>query len=153
MPFLDALQSSAFARAIAESRWAAAIFSSVHLVGFTVVLGSALVANLRLMGALLPDRPSAEIVRPTARGLIVGIVISVTTGFVLFAPRAVAAANNSTFRLKMFLLVTAAIYHLVIQRTIVMRQPSPAAARALGGVGILLWVGLAVAGCAFILFE
>lgn len=153
MPLLDALQSSVFARAVAESRWATAILSSVHLVGFTAVLGSALLANLRLAGVLLPDRPLAEIAQPTRRGLAVGLALSMVTGFVMFAPRAADAGRNSTFQLKMLLLVAAVIHYVATQRTIASRLPGPAAARVLGAAGVVLWVGLALAGCAFILFE
>ena len=153
MPLFEALQSSAFARAVAESRWATAIFSSVHLLGFTVVLGSALLANLRLAGILLPDRPLAEIARPTRRGLAVGMAVSIVTGFMMFAPRAADAARNSTFRLKMLLLVAAVIHYVATQYTFSEQPPGEGAKRALGATGVLLWVALALAGCAFILFE
>lgn len=154
MTLFDALQASALGHAIAESRWATAILSAVHLIGFTLVMGSAVVTNLRLVGALLPDRPAADIMRPATRGLAIGLAISAATGVLLFTPRAAHAAVNSIFQVKMLLLVSAVTWHVLVQPRFAARTPEPAATvRLLGATGLALWVGLAVAGCLFILFE
>jgi hypothetical protein len=154
MSLFDALQASALAHAIAESRWATAILSAVHLIGFTVVMGSALVTNLRLVGALFPERPATDVMRPATRALAVGLAISAATGALLFAPRAAHAAVNSIFQVKMLLLASAVTWHATVQPRVASRMPEPVAAvRVLGATGLALWVSLALAGCAFILFE
>lgn len=152
MAWLDALQASAFAQAVAESRWASAILSSVHLVGFTLVMGAAVVTHLRLVGVFSADRPAVEVTGPAWRIMRLGLVLSVVTGGLMFMPRAAGAAANWVFQLKMLLLAGG----LALQVTAV-----PHAARvgigqrvtALGIAGLVVWVGLALAGCAFILFE
>ena len=47
-------RSSWLAHVIAESQWLTAALSSLHLLGFTLVMGSALLSNLRMLG--LPVR-------------------------------------------------------------------------------------------------
>lgn len=154
MPLLDAVQASSLAQTIAESRWITAVLSSTHLLGFTLLMGSAVLGHLRLAGVFLRDRPVGDVTRAASRGLFVGLTVSAATGLFLFVPRASSAAGNSTFQLKLLLLLAA----LVVQTLAlpwVARQPAEpvGAARVTGSVGLLLWLGVAVAGCAYILFE
>ena len=77
------------------------------------------------------------------------------TGVLLFAPRATAASVNWIFQTKMTLLVDRRRVppdHF----TSASRATKPVAAatrRVTAAVGLLLWTGLALAGCAFILLE
>lgn len=148
------VETTVLAIAIRESLRLTAGLSAAHLVGFTLVTGGALVANLRLLGVLLPGRPAAQITDPAARGIAVGLALSVTTGLLLFGPRASSAAANSTFQLKMGLLVAAAAFHFVVHRQVARHgTASTAVQRMTGAVGLALWTSLALAGCAFILLE
>ena len=139
--------------------------SAVHLIGFTLVTGGALVANLNLLGVLFPGRPPIEVTRPASRGIAVGLAISALTGLLLFAPRATVASVNWIFQLKMALLVSAVLFHAFVHRRVA-RSPghnhisgqstmswSRSTQRATAVVGLLLWTGLALSGCAFILLE
>ncbi len=131
--------------------------SAVHLIGFTLVTGGALVANLNLLGVLFPGRPPIEVTRPASRGIALGVAISVLTGVFLFSPRATVASGNWIFQLKMALLATAVLFHVFVHRQVARAQRgshgTDFAQRATAVVGLLLWTGLALAGCAFILLE
>jgi hypothetical protein len=147
------LESTSLATAIKTSVPLTASLSAVHALGFALVMGSAILLNLRYLGLLFRDRPLGDVVAPAAAGLIVGVTINVVTGFLMFMPRAVAAADNRIFRLKLVLLV-AAIGFACAQIAGRGRVPlTPAAARVRGALGLALWVGLALSACAFILFE
>jgi uncharacterized protein DUF6644 len=152
--FLESIQATGLATTVKESLLLTGALSAVHLLGFTLVTGGALVSNLRLLGALFPQRPIVEISRPASRGIAAGLVLSMTTGLLLFAPRAMVASANNTFQLKMLLLLGAATFHLTLHRGVA-QQPSatPGLQRLIGGVGLALWLGLALAGCAYILLE
>ena len=92
--------------------------------------------------------------RPATRGILVGLAISLLTGVLLFATRATTASANGFFQAKMALLIAAAAFHLAIHRSVVRREGASVALRRLtAGIGLLLWTGLALAGCAFILLE
>ena len=151
---LSALQSSWTAHTIAQSQMLTAGLSAVHLLGFTLVMGSAVVSNLRMLGAVFLDQPATAITRPASRALLLGACVSVTTGFLLFLPRAVGASRNDFFRVKILLLVAAALFHLVVQRRVAATaSAAPGLSRMVGAVGLALWLGLAVAAGAFILIE
>lgn len=153
-PFLEWFQATGVAATVRDSLLLTGALSAVHLLGFTLVTGGALVSNLRLLGALFPHYPALDVSRPASRGIAVGLALSVTTGLLLFAPRAMAAGANGTFQLKMLLLLGAAIFHVTLHRAAA-RSPhaSTRSLRLIGGVGLALWSGLALAGCAFILLE
>jgi hypothetical protein len=151
---LEALQGSWLAHTIGESQMLTASLSSLHLIGFTLVMGSALVSNLRMTGVLLPERPASDVTDPAARVVLIGLAISAATGLLLFVPRAEGAAANSTFRVKLTLLALAVLVHFVAQLRVARdADAGRGIATLVGLLGIALWMGVALAGCAFILLE
>jgi hypothetical protein len=148
------VQTTPLASTIGQSRELTGGLSACHLLGFTLVMGAALVSNLRYLGVLLPERPIADVAVPAHRGIAAGLLVSVTTGLLLLAPRAPVAAENGTFQLKMALLVTAALFQFGARRfTASSGAEGGALVRASGAVGLLLWLSLAVTACVFILLE
>jgi len=147
------LEGTRMAITVRDSLILTGALSAVHLVGFTLTTGGALVANLNLLGVLFPDRPPLEITRPASRGIAFGLAISVLTGVLLFAPRATVASVNGIFQLKMLLLVAAILFHTLVHQRVARGSASASVRRGAGAVGLLLWTGLALAGCAFILLE
>ena len=139
--------------AVRDSLILTGALSAVHLVGFTLTTGGALVANLNLLGLLFPERPPIEVTRPATRGIALGLAISALTGVLLFAPRATAASVNGIFQTKMLLLAAAVLFHALVHQRVARNSVSASARRGTGAVGLLLWTGLALAGCAFILLE
>jgi hypothetical protein len=148
------LEGTRVALTVRDSLMLTGALSSVHLLGFTLTTGGALVANLNLLGVLLADRAPIVVSRPATRGILAGLTISLLTGVLLFAPRATTASVNGFFQAKMALLVAASVFHLAVHQHVVRREGTSAALRRLtAGIGLLLWTGLALAGCAFILLE
>jgi hypothetical protein len=148
------LEATAIARATAGSLMVTAWLSAIHLLGFTLVTGSALLANLRRLGALLPQCSVAEVLRPANRTIVAGLAISVATGAPLFAAHATTVSANGTFRLKMVLLVTAAAFHFAVGRIDGVRGYVVSPSVRVGSVvSLALWLALAVTACAFILLE
>ena len=147
------LEGTRMAIAVRDSLMLTGALSAVHLVGFTLTTGGALVANLNLLGLLFPDRPPLEVTRPASRGIALGLTISALTGVLLFAPRATVARVNGIFQMKMLLLVAAVLFHSLVHQRVARTATSSSMRRGTGAVGLLLWVGLALAGCAYILLE
>lgn len=149
----DWLEATALAKSVAGSATATAWLSAIHAIGFTVLTGSALVANLRGIGAVFPQRAIAEVLTPASRGILVGLAISASTGLLLFAARATEVAANGTFRLKMTLLVAAVAFQFGVIGVNGTRHVGSSRARFASAIGISLWLALALAACAFILLE
>jgi len=144
---VDWIGGTNVARTVAASAHITAWLSAVHVVGFAVVTGSALVANLKELGVLLPASTLGDVLRPAKRAILLGLAMSIATGAPLFAARAAEVAANGTFQLKMSLLAAA----VVVQFTPLGERES--ATRVVAGVRLVLWLGLSLAACAFILLE
>jgi len=148
-----ALESWSIAIAINQSRYILGSLSGLHIIGFALVIGTAVIANLRLAGLILPHQPVLDVLRPARRALTVGLTLSLVTGFLLFAPRAQSALENWIFTLKMALLATAWGFQIAVYSAIGRLASHGAFSRVAGALGLCLWLAAALAGCAFILIE
>jgi hypothetical protein len=144
------LEATGIATTIASSTTLTGSLSAVHVVGFTLVMGGALAANLQSLGALFPQRQTIGFEGSANRVILAGLAISLLTGILLFSARATDVAGNGTFRLKMLLLITAVLFHFTARRRAVAGTTH---ARAASALSVALWAGLALAACAFILLE
>ena len=147
-------EATTIAGTVRESVLLTGFLSALHLVGLTVVVGGVLVSSLRFLNVFFPDKPVPDITAAIHRGVGIGLTISVLTGIVLFLPRASAAAQNMFFQTKMALLVAAVVAHIAVRRS-VWREPglTSRTLRLSGAASLVLWVGVAAAGCAYILLE
>jgi hypothetical protein len=152
--FLASVEASRIATTISQSTLLTGLLSGTHLLGLTLLVGGVLVSSLRLLGALLPDRGVPEVTAAAGRGTILGLAVSVTTGLLLFAPRASTAVENGIFETKMLLLFAAVTFHFTVYRRVVRRLHTPARLRRFtGAFGLALWFGVVLAGCAYILLD
>ena len=151
--FLARVETIARASALGQSTWLIGVVSGVHLIGLTLIVGSVLVSSLRLFGVLFAERPVPDVTSGTRRGIVTGLILSVTSGLLLAAPRAVLASGNAIFQLKMFLLAAAVGFHLVVYRRALAGDPVAVPPRVAAATGLVLWIGVVAAGSAFILLE
>jgi hypothetical protein len=153
MPFLEWLERTRIATAIEQSGLLTGILSSVHLLGLVLIVGSALVTCLRSLGYFLPEQPFGDVAILARKIIATGLGISVATGLFLFASRASMAAENSAFQIKMILLLAALLFHFTLFRQVTRRNEESSLLRLTGGLGLMLWFGVGLAGCWYILFE
>ena len=154
MTILAWLESTGMARALSGSLPLTAGLSAVHLLGFTLLAGTAFVLHLKLAGALFKRASPLDVARPAGVLVALGLAFSIVTGFLLFAGRATSIAENGIFQAKIALLILAVLWQIGVQCLLASATPlSSRAARAIGVAGLVLWLSLAVTACAFILLE
>ena len=71
--FFGWLEATRVAVTVRDSLMLTGVLSAVHLIGFTLTTGGAMVANLNLLGLLFPARPPIEVTGPASRGMAPGI--------------------------------------------------------------------------------
>jgi hypothetical protein len=151
---VTALEQSSLAAWVNSSPLILGALSGVHLIGFTLVVGTALVAGLHMMGVAFADRPSREVIGRASRVLAVGVAANVLTGLMQAAPRAGAALANWIFVSKMTLLVAAILAQLAVPRFAAHADAgAPFQLRVWSVVTTALWLAVGVTGAAFILLE
>jgi hypothetical protein len=119
----------------------------IHLLGLTLLLGSVLVINLRLLGATMRRQPIADVARATSRLLWLGATLSVASGLFLFLTEAVKCYYNVAFWYKMGFLLSAVVFQLGMHWWL---NGAPSTSRRLvkciAALSLTLWFGVAVAG-------
>jgi uncharacterized protein DUF6644 len=153
VPLFSAIEASTVATTIRESVILTGLLSGAHLIGLTLLLGSVLVSSASVTGILFNDQPVSEVTRAARRASIAGLTLSVATGLLLLAPRIVTASNSGVFRIKMLLLAGSALFHFAIYLPAARGRRSSVPRAVAGGAAFLLWFGVVLAGCAYILLE
>jgi hypothetical protein len=152
--FFGWLETTWFAEAIGQSVGLTAGLSAAHAIGFTLVMSAGVASNLRAAGLMLKRRPLDDILRPAIWILIIGLIVSLKTGFLLFSPRATYTAPSGVFQLKIALVLTAAIYQFGLGYKVLRGSGLHERAQRIAGViGLALWLSLAGTACWFVLFE
>jgi hypothetical protein len=118
-----------------------------HLFGLTLLLGTVLVLNLRLLGAIMPRPSIPEIARATTPLLWTGVALTVGSGLLLFLAEAIKCYYNVAFWYKMGLLISAIVFQLIVhQKLKVAPGPSTSYTKGTAVMSLVLWFGVAVAG-------
>jgi hypothetical protein len=146
------LETTALAAAMRHWLWLYPIVEIVHILGFVVLVGAAVMFDLRLLGVsrALPASAMARHHLPWARA---ALLLVVPSGFLMFIAHATEFAQNPAFRLKLILLAAAGLNALLFHRG-AFRQVSgwesglavPFAARAAAVASLALWVGVITCG-------
>jgi hypothetical protein len=151
--FFSQIEHSTIAIAVRDSTVLIGTLSGLHLIGLTLLVGSVLVSSAGLGGLLANDQPIAEITRASRRASIAGLIISVSTGLLLVSFRLNMSTENRSFQLKMATLFAAAVFHFVVYAPAARGQRSLVSPAITGWIAFLLWFGVVLCGCSFILFE
>jgi len=145
---MDTVLGKAF---VDNAWWAWPMAESLHFIGLTLLLGSIILIDLRLMGY--------------ARGIgfmalhrllpltITGFLINLCTGSLFLISSADQYLRNSAFHFKLLFLMLAALNIVLFYSTQFRRLRAlpadaamPLAAGVMGGVSLLCWIGVICAG-------
>ena len=134
---------------IARWEWVFPVVESLHICGFTLLVGTVAILDLRLLGAFLRRQPVSWLARELAPWIWTGIVIQLITGPYLFSSDPGDYIQVPAFRNKMILFLLALIFHFTVIRKAT--QPTEDSVplgwrKAAGGVSLGLWVGVLLAG-------
>jgi hypothetical protein len=125
----------------------------VHVIAIAAVVGTIFLVDTRLIGLTSMGLSFRLIVKRLLPWTWAGFVLAAVTGFALFASNAVAYYENGAFRLKLMLLILAAVnmlyFELVTFRSVGTWDTSakpPVAARLAGVLSLALWCGVIMTG-------
>jgi len=147
------LEKTSVGTAIRDSIWLFPVIETVHIFGIVLLVGATSILDLRLMGLTFRDQSVSKIAGRFIPWALVGFIIQVTTGLLLFSSEATKMYDNLGFQIKMVLIVIAGInalvFHSVAYQSVGKwdRDPvGPLSARAAGLFSILLWFGIVAMG-------
>lgn len=146
MGFLEWLETSALALFVQETLWGYPIILSGHAVGMAILVGIALMVNLRLLG-FAPGVPLAPL-KTMVQVSLWGFAINFISGLMLFSADASFFYGNWPFRIKLVLLIVGGYtlwkaYRQLGDSAAGERVPTT---RVIPGVAVVAWVGVIVSG-------
>ncbi|HEX4999299.1 MAG TPA: DUF6644 family protein [Terriglobia bacterium] len=154
-PFVESLGSSGFGQWIGQSENRIAGLFVMHLAGLTLLLGGTFVIGLRLLDLGLRSQPVAGLARDIAPWRMAGLLLSLVSGALIFTGGAVSYFEGSWFRWKMILLVVALVFNFTAFRIVVYAGEDrfhPWFRRVMGGLTLLVWFSVGLAGRAIAFF-
>jgi hypothetical protein len=149
---LASIQSSALAQWMRETNPAMQVVESMHVLAAVMMLGTVLIADLRLLGLTDRHRTLTRVGRETLPLTWIAFALAVLTGSLMFTTSAQSYFDNAAFRLKALVLLGAglnmAVFQLFTTRGIAawdVGKP-PRAARIAGALSLLLWAAVVLLG-------
>jgi hypothetical protein len=146
------IEALAIARAMRENLWLYPSVEIVHIVGFTILVGSVVLFDVRVLGL-----SKGVSVKALGRHLLpwsVGaLVLIIPTGLLMFAAHAADFLVNRAFQLKMALLlaagINAALFHTGPYQSVAAwdtNATAPLGARASVALSIAIWISIIACG-------
>ena len=126
--------------------WAYGATEVVHILSLAVAIGFITLVDLRLLGFEVGNASSARLLRATAVGSLIGLVVAITTGFMVLATDPVRYFNHPTMRFKLAALLVAIIFNYSIHARVARGDFPLAIRRVVGSVSLLLWVTIVFSG-------
>jgi hypothetical protein len=145
-PILQWLQATSFATAISENEILFPWIEAVHVLAITLVVGTILIVDLRLLGLASRDRAVSQLMRDVLPSTWGAFVVALLTGSLMFSSNATTYAHNFYFQGKMIFLALAGLNMVVFH--VLGRHighwgeagSTPLTAKAAGAFSLLLWM-------------
>jgi uncharacterized membrane protein len=145
--------AQAWSTALHESLYLYAWIETTHVLTLMVFLGMLFVIDLRMLGLIFPGVPPAQIAERLDKPMMLGFVVMVITGLLLYYAIPVRTTQSIWFRIKVVLMIAAGINAFVfrarMQRADATWNPERQAPRRLrvgAGLSLALWSGVVVTG-------
>ena len=148
--FMEWLQASSLAVFIHKTPWAFTTIELVHVFAISLVIG---IVDLRLLGLASTKRPFTELARNLLPWTWAAFVLAAMAGSLLFISQAAEYFVNTTFWIKMSIMVLAGINMLIFELITVrgvqkwdLESTPPLPARLAGGISLACWALVIVFG-------
>ena len=150
---IASLETSGLATTIRNSLFLFPLIESVHVIGLTMVFGTIVIIDLRLLGIASTRRPFTAIASDVFKWTWMAFAVTATTGALMFMTNASTYYHSAYFRAKMALLALSGlnmlIFELTARRSIHAwdrNASAPASGRAVAALSLVIWIGVIVLG-------
>lgn len=137
-----------------NNEWSFPLFECIHIAMFAMSIGTIALVDFRLLGLAFKKQTPADLLKATGMWTLVGLIIVISTGMVIFTTDPLSYYYNYSFRYKMIALLVAIIYNYTIHRKVAMSASSSAAVNFIvGAFSLLLWISVVFAGIFYAFTE
>ncbi len=132
-----------------ESSLTFPVLEYVHIIGFSCGVGTIALVNFRLLGLGLTQKSAGQLWRETMPWTVVGLLLVIFSGLLLFAINPEVYYRNDTFLAKMGFLLAGILFYFTAVRKMAGAGAGTAARRTVAGISLGLWA-LVLCGGIFI---
>lgn len=143
------IENTALSEAIRDASWVVPTVQSVHICAIAVVVGSALITELRLAGAMATDEAAATVVRRYLPWMWRALLVLLVSGVVLIWGEPERTLFSWVFWLKMGLVFVGYVFSLLFRRPLLESPPSAVSAWSIKPVAYLslaIWIAVVCSG-------
>jgi hypothetical protein len=145
----EALQDNSLIVTLNSVGWMAATLEIVHYFSMFVLVGSIAVVDLRVIGWAGQQQSATKLAQRLFPWMWAGLALNFLSGFVMFAGIAASYIPDPTFRMKMWVILAAVVFGIIVQWNVPKWDKLPAMpmwAKLIALISLLLWVGAILAG-------
>jgi hypothetical protein len=141
-----ALQYDPSTNPLNNNEWSFPLFECIHIAMFAMSIGTIAVVDFRLLGLTLKRQTPVELLKATSLWTLIGLIVVITTGLVIFSSDPVRYYYNPSMRYKLIALVVAIVYNYTIHRKAILSKAGPFVSGLVAAVSLLLWISIVFAG-------
>jgi hypothetical protein len=133
---------------IKGATWVFAIIETIHIIGLTLLLGTIVIVDFRLLGLGMRKQTVGELAGELSPWTSLGLVLMILTGIPMFVSEAVRLYSSGPFYIKMAFLLLAVSFHFTLHRKAIASWTKENAwrGRIAACVSLTCWLGVALAG-------
>jgi hypothetical protein len=142
------MQHNSWVVAIDNSTVGALTVECIHYLGFFIAVGAIVLVDLRVLGLAGRRQTLTEFGNQLFSLMWIGLGLVVFSGFMMFAASAEQFARNPVFHFKLYIILFALVFNIIVQRGLRKwdRLPTiPAASKIVAIISLLLWIGTIIA--------
>jgi hypothetical protein len=151
--FLKSLEASALATRIRDALWLFPLIESTHVICLSLVFGTILIIDLRLLGIASTQRSFKQMASDILKWTWAAFALTALTGTLMFITNARVYYHNFFFRTKILMLLLSGINMLIFEltagRTIHRWEKAPSAPRAgkvVAALSLAMWISIIIMG-------
>ncbi|MBZ5606491.1 MAG: hypothetical protein LAO79_29735 [Acidobacteriia bacterium] len=129
-----------------NNEWSFPLLECIHIAMFAMSIGTIAIVDLRMLGLAFKKQTSEQLLKMTSIWTMIGLVVVISSGLVLFSTDALRYYYNDSFRYKCIALTVAVIYNYTIHRKVAMSKDPGGAGVVVAAFSLLLWISIVYAG-------
>jgi|SRR4051812_40034888 hypothetical protein len=140
--FSEWLYGTGVSSAIRDHYWVVPVVQSIHIVAIAVVIGCALVTELRIAGLIAPQESLCVVAQRYLPWMWRALAVLLATGLVMIIGEPERTLTNIPFWIKMSLVVTGVLASIGLRKPLLrpLDGSGAAPAKSLAWVLLSLWV-------------
>ncbi len=149
LPFFEWLDTSLLADISKAYGGVFAVVQMFHLLALSLLGGTVLVGDLRLLGVVMKDVPSQVVIDSTQKWFSVALVVLIASGIFMASAVAMKVYYNEMFWAKMTALATGIVFVYAIRRPLLRfdhASINPWALRLMAMASMTIWFTVAASG-------